>query len=125
MTCQHPRITQANLCLTCGATVEEEAVRESPLVRNTDPVESKAAARKVRVAADRMRVLGAFDLYEELTYREAGNIAAEREQEPSQARLESLRRRGSDLKDKGWIEHVRTEDGQGVFTITAEGEKQL
>jgi len=91
-------------------------------VRNTDPAESHNAAASIKgtVEADRLKVLGTFVELPRATYREAAEYAL-RKENPDIARVESLRRRGSDLKRNGWITQVAKKDGQAVFEITEEG----
>lgn len=90
-----------------------------PLARTEDPPESKAAARAVKAKIDRGLVLGAYRLYGVLSYREAGERAAGPGADTG--RIESLRRRCSDLKKDGLIEQIGTVKGQGVFGITQKG----
>ena len=97
------------------------------LARNTDPAESHDAAHSVNDERDRMKVLEAFRLFSG-TYRGAAYRAyvLEGGRLPvNTARLESLRRRGSDLKKLGYIRPLYREGREMVFAITVKGMEAL
>lgn len=94
------------------------------MVRSADPVESHMAAAAVseNVKRDRYLILTAFTYCGfQTTYRQAAEKAQELEGGTEIARLESLRRRGSDLKKLGWISQDGRFDGQATFNVTLAG----
>lgn len=97
------------------------------MYRTTDPIESVMAAVSVSetVTRDRLAVLQAFEYAYSATYRQAAQRAQSVEQSSGTARLESLRRRGSDLKELGWIAQDGRWEGQATFRLTPAGEAAL
>lgn len=115
-----------DICLECGKPIRP-AVDETPRARNTDPIESHSAGSRVNAARDRQLVLQAFANSEcSLTYREAALLVTEVEgTSQSRERTESLRRRGSDLKQRGYIIQIGSRKGQAVFLITDLGRRTV
>lgn len=95
---------------------------ETGLARTTDPAESHAAAGAIQgtIEQDRLIVLAALKDLGKGTYREIAKHAL-RSESHSVERLESLRRRGSDLKKLGYIEQIGRHQGQAEFRLTQEG----
>lgn len=102
--------------------------------RSTDPAESQEAAAKIapNVTEDRLLVLRAFADLGKATFREAARRALQMQEKDGMSftlnetrRLESLRRRGSDLKALGWIVQDGRHDGQAQFRMTDEGKAEL
>lgn len=109
----------------------------SKLVRKTDPPESAEAAAKVDLSTGRTLMLRAFfNSDSPITFFEAAVKAVTFDEvfgtsnkkvalDKKIARLESLRRRGSDLRERGLIEQAGRKAGRATFTITDKGRKVL
>lgn len=131
--CDHPVVNCAMVCVVCGNQIEEEGI-VGGLARSTDPEESHIAAAKIShvVTEDRLLVLRAFDDLGKGTFREAARRALQLQQKDGTSftlnetrRLESLRRRGSDLKALDWVEQDGRYDGQAQFKVTELGHEEL
>lgn len=98
----------------------------SEYVRNNDPIESHIAASAIQgtIDHDRMIVLRSFSNLGKATYREAAKYAL-RNVKYDTERLESLRRRGSDLKKLGMLIQIGKHQGQAEFKLTEEGKVAL
>lgn len=91
-------------------------------VRREDPSESHDAAAQIMKARDMAAVLKVFGAHPSLTYRQAALII---EPEGDYDRVDSLRRRGSDLKGDGFIAYIGREGRCGLFAITDAGRERL
>lgn len=96
------------------------------LVRESDPQESLDAAVGAanKATRDRLVILRGFAAVAPATYQTAALAAVDIEDNKgprSYSRVESLRRRGSDLKRLGLIVQVSTDNGKAVFDLTTEG----
>lgn len=120
------RLDQEIKCTACGGS-GIEAYNEHAPVRRTDPAESKEAADKVDVAKDRLLILRGFHrLGYAATYHEAALSAATLEgRAADHFRVESLRRRGSDLKTLGLITQIGKRDGKGTFLLSQKGRESV
>jgi hypothetical protein len=98
-----------------------------PLARNSDPdVSHRAAARaRLSLSKTRMVMLGAYYFGAELTPNEAAETLVQTEIIPV-ARMDSHRRRASELHEMGLIEPTGEERDRGiVYRITWAGKRAL
>lgn len=101
----------------------------SRLVRRQDPNESRVAAAKItpkRRTDALVQLRGFVKVDRPTTHQVAAKEAAVIEgTEENHRRIESIRRRGSDLKEWGWIEQVGTSPDGGLFIVTDLGREVL